>query len=97
VYHLYTVRVRERAAVRASLDAAGIQTGLHYPAPVHLQPAYADLGYRAGQFPVSERAAAEVLSLPMFPELTDDQMVAIADAVRQATSHQSPATSLHTR
>ncbi|MBI3402928.1 MAG: DegT/DnrJ/EryC1/StrS family aminotransferase [Acidobacteria bacterium] len=97
VYHLYTVRVRERAAVRASLEAAGIQTGLHYPLPVHLQPAYANLGYRADQFPVAERAAAEVLSLPMYPELTDDQIVAVADAVRQATSHQPPATSLGTR
>jgi dTDP-4-amino-4,6-dideoxygalactose transaminase len=89
VYHLYTVRVRERAAVRASLEAAGIQTGLHYPAPVHLQPAYADLGYRAGQFPVAERAAGEVLSLPMFPELTNDQIATIAEALTSATNLKS--------
>jgi dTDP-4-amino-4,6-dideoxygalactose transaminase len=94
VYHLYTVRTPERAAVRAALSAAGIQTGVHYPTPVHLQPAYAELGCRAGQFPVSECAANDVLSLPMYPELTDDQIVAIADAVRQATRHQPPATSL---
>jgi dTDP-4-amino-4,6-dideoxygalactose transaminase len=89
VYHLYTVRVRERAAVRASLEAAGIQTGLHYPVPVHLQPAYADLGYRAGQFPESERAAAEVLSLPMYPELTNDQIATVADALTSAASLKS--------
>ncbi len=89
VYHLYTVRVRERAVVRASLEAAGIQTGLHYPVPVHLQPAYADLGYRAGQFPESERAAAEVLSLPMYPELTDQQTAQVADAIRTAISVKS--------
>ena len=83
VYHLYTVRTREREAIRAALDAAGIQTGLHYPVPVHMQPAYADLGYRAGQFPVSERAAHEVLSLPMYPELTDDQIVAASDVIRR--------------
>ncbi|MBZ5559475.1 MAG: DegT/DnrJ/EryC1/StrS family aminotransferase [Acidobacteriia bacterium] len=89
VYHLYTARVRERAAVRASLEAAGIQTGLHYPAPVHLQPAYADLGYRAGQFPVAERAAAEVLSLPMYPELTNDQIATVAEALASATNLKS--------
>jgi dTDP-4-amino-4,6-dideoxygalactose transaminase len=89
VYHLYTVRVRDRAAVRASLDAAGIQTGLHYPVPVHLQPAYADLGYRAGQFPESERAAAEVLSLPMFPELTSDQIAIVGEALTSATNLKS--------
>ena len=89
VYHLYTVRVHERAAVRASLEAAGIQTGLHYPAPVHLQPAYADLGYRAGRFPVSERAANEVLSLPMYPELSDAQIATVAESVVSATSLKS--------
>jgi dTDP-4-amino-4,6-dideoxygalactose transaminase len=85
VYHLYTVRLREREALRAALNAAGIHTGLHYPIPVHLQPAYADLGYRPGAFPISERAAAEVLSLPMFPEMTDEQVDAVAAAVRRAT------------
>jgi dTDP-4-amino-4,6-dideoxygalactose transaminase len=89
VYHLFTVRTRERAQVRASLEAAGVQTGLHYPTPVHLQPAYANLGYRAGQFPVSEHAAAEVLSLPMYPELTSDQIATVADALVSATNLKS--------
>jgi dTDP-4-amino-4,6-dideoxygalactose transaminase len=83
VYHLYTVRARDRSALQAALKAADVQTGLHYPKPVHLQPAYAHLGYRAGAFPVSEALAAEVLSLPMFPELTGGQIEAVAAAVRR--------------
>jgi dTDP-4-amino-4,6-dideoxygalactose transaminase len=59
-----------------------VQTGVHYPIPVHLQPAYADLGYSRGDFPVAERAATEVLSLPMFPELTDEQIESIASVFR---------------
>ena len=70
VYHIYAVRLGERDALQRALQAKGIQTGIHYPIPVHLQPAYADLGYKAGEFPHSESAAREVLSLPMFPELT---------------------------
>lgn len=84
VYHLYTVRSRERDGIQAALRAADIQSGLHYPTPVHLQPAYARLGYQAGAFPVSERAATEVLSLPMFPELTGEQIEAVASTVRRA-------------
>ena len=83
VYHLYTVRSSERAAIRAALLAADIHSGLHYPMPVHLQPAYTRLGYQAGAFPVAERAASEVLSLPMYPELTDAQIDAVAATVRQ--------------
>jgi len=74
VYHLYPVRLAQRDAWRAALGEAGVQTGVHYPIPVHLQPAYADLGYKTGDFPVSERVAGEVLSLPMFPELTAEQI-----------------------
>jgi dTDP-4-amino-4,6-dideoxygalactose transaminase len=70
VYHIYAVRTHERDRVRSELHAAGIQAGIHYPIPVHLQPAYANLGYRRGDFPVSEHAADEVLSLPLYPELT---------------------------
>ena len=80
-FHCYTVRVPRRDAVRAHLEAAGIHTGVHYPIPVHLQPAYEDLGDRRGQFPVSEAMAGEVLSLPMFPELREDQIAAVADAL----------------
>ncbi len=81
VYHLYVVRTRNRQAWQDLLTAQGIQTGIHYPTPVHLLPAFADLGYREGQFPHSERAANEVLSLPMFPELTAQQGAEVARAV----------------
>src|SRR5512143_3955297 len=70
VYHLYVVRVKDRAAVQQRLAQDGIDTGLHYPVPLHLQNAYASLGYNEGDFPVSERAVGEILSLPMFPGLT---------------------------
>ena len=82
VYHVFAARVRNRDACRARLTEAGIQTGVHYPIPVHLQPAHRDLGYKAGDFPVSESVAAEVLSLPMFPELTDEQIAAVAATLR---------------
>ena len=78
VYHLYVVRVQQRDAWRERLTKAGVQTGVHYPIPVHLQPAYRDLGYAAGDFPVCEDASREVLSLPMFPELTDAQIAEVA-------------------
>ena len=81
VYHIYAVRTTERAAMQEALNAQGVQTGIHYPFPVHLLPAFADLGYKAGQFPHAERAANEVLSLPMFPELTADQSTAVSAAV----------------
>ena len=84
VYHVYAVRLAHRDATRAALQAAEIQTGVHYPIPVHLQPAHADLGYSAGDFPVSERAALQVLTLPMFPEMTTGQVQAVAAAVRAA-------------
>jgi dTDP-4-amino-4,6-dideoxygalactose transaminase len=82
VYHLYVVRLQQRDAWRERLTEAGVQTGVHYPIPVHLQPAYRDLGYAAGAFPVCERAAGEVLSLPMFPELTAAQIGEVALALR---------------
>jgi len=82
VYHQYVISVRDRDAWRARLNDAGVQTAVHYPVPVHLQPAYRDLGYSEGDFPVAERAATEVLSLPMFPELTDEQIESIANVFR---------------
>ena len=82
VYHLYVVRLNDRDLWRSKLTEAGIQTGVHYPKPVHLQPAYRDLGYAAGAFPVAERAGREVLSLPMFPELTFEQIAVVADTLR---------------
>jgi dTDP-4-amino-4,6-dideoxygalactose transaminase len=82
VYHVYAIRTAQRHDWQQSLTAAGIQTGIHYPIPVHLLPAHADLGYRPGQFPHSEKAADEVLSLPMFPELTPAQSEEVSAAVR---------------
>jgi dTDP-4-amino-4,6-dideoxygalactose transaminase len=84
VYHVYAVRVADRERLQLRLTANGIQTGIHYPIPVHLQPAHADLGYKAGDFPQSEAVANEVLSLPMFPELTRTQQEQVASCVAQA-------------
>jgi len=81
VYHIYAVRSDDRDGLQRSLQAEGIQTGLHYPVPVHLQPAHADLGYGRGDFPVSEAAASEALSLPMFPEMTLAQVRQVVAAV----------------
>ncbi|MBA3590000.1 DegT/DnrJ/EryC1/StrS aminotransferase family protein [Methylibium sp.] len=86
VYHIYAIRTAHRQAWQEALLAQGIQTGIHYPTPIHLLPAFADLGYREGQFPHSERAAKEVLSLPMFAELTQDQCEEVARAVRNLAS-----------
>jgi dTDP-4-amino-4,6-dideoxygalactose transaminase len=82
VYHVYAVRLAQRDAWRARLQEMGIQTGVHYPIPVHLQPAYRNLGYSPGDFPVAEAVAREVLSLPMFPEMTDAQIEEISSVVR---------------
>jgi dTDP-4-amino-4,6-dideoxygalactose transaminase len=81
VYHLYVVRTPERDRLRARLAAAGIGGDVHYPTPLHLQPAFAGLGYRAGDFPVAERLCREVLSLPLNPWLTDDDVREVARAV----------------
>ena len=84
VYHVYAVRTGDREKLREALDNQGIQTGVHYPIPVHLQPAHADLGYHAGDFPVAEQVAREVLSLPIFPEMTREQVQTVAEAVAGA-------------
>ena len=81
VYHVYAIRVRHRDACREHLRAGGIQTGVHYPIPAHLQPAYADLGYGRGDFPVAEAIAEDVLSLPIFPELREQQIAMIAETL----------------
>lgn len=83
VYHVYAIRTPDRQAWQSALQAKGIQTGIHYPFPIHLLPAYSDLGYGRGQFPEAEKAAAEVLSLPIFPELSDIQCEAVATAVKK--------------
>lgn len=83
VYHVYAVRTPKRDALQETLRAAGVHTGIHYPIPVHLQKAYGDLGYGPGDLPVTENAAQELLSLPMFPELQTEQVEAVCRAVRQ--------------
>lgn len=84
VYYVYVVRVPERDNVRRALEAQGILTGVHYPVPCHLQPACAALGYERGSLPVTEAHADQVLSLPMYPELTVEQIEKVIGAVRQA-------------
>jgi len=84
VYHVYAIRSDDRDGLRDALSNDAIQTGIHYPVPVHLQPAHADLGYRAGDFPVAEAAAREVLSLPIFPEMTRQQVETVAAVVSKA-------------
>jgi len=78
VWHLYAVQTADRKRLQAALDAAGILHGIHYPVPIHLQPAFADLGHRAGDFPASEALAGKIISLPMFPELTKVQIERVA-------------------
>jgi dTDP-4-amino-4,6-dideoxygalactose transaminase len=85
VYHLYAIRVDERDRVQRTLADSGIQTGIHYPIPLHLQRAYAHLGHRLGDFPIAEAAAAEVLSLPMYPELPEESCREVARALEKAT------------
>jgi dTDP-3-amino-3,4,6-trideoxy-alpha-D-glucose transaminase len=84
VYHLYVVRHPRRDALRAELLARGVGTLVHYPVPLHLQPAFAHLGGRPGDFPVAEKACAEILSLPLYPEMSDEQARRVAAAVRDA-------------
>jgi dTDP-4-amino-4,6-dideoxygalactose transaminase len=86
VYHVYVLRVPQREALQQKLNDRGIQTGIHYPIPVHLQKAFADLGHHRGDFPESELVAAEVLSLPMYPELSEAQINVIATAVGESFS-----------
>jgi dTDP-4-amino-4,6-dideoxygalactose transaminase len=83
VWHLYVIRAAERDRLRATLADDGIQTGIHYPIPIHRQPAYRDLGYLLGSFPVTERCAEEILSLPMYPELDDVGVARVAAAVAE--------------
>jgi dTDP-4-amino-4,6-dideoxygalactose transaminase len=83
VFHVYAIRTTAREDLMAYLTLQGIQHGIHYPIPVHLLPAYADLGYKQGDFPYSEMAANEVLSLPMFAELTDEQITIVCDAIQK--------------
>ena len=82
VWHLYVIRAANRAGLQAHLAEQGIGTGLHYPLPLHLQPFYANLGYQKGDFPVTEAYADDILSLPMFAELTPEQIEYVVDAIK---------------
>jgi dTDP-4-amino-4,6-dideoxygalactose transaminase len=84
VYHVYAIRVKERAEFMQSLANKGIGCGVHYPVPIHLQEAYRGLGYKKGSFPIAERTAEEFVSLPMFPELTQAQLKRVVEAVRDS-------------
>jgi dTDP-4-amino-4,6-dideoxygalactose transaminase len=86
VFHVYAVRTKNREALQNALTARQVQSGIHYPIPIHLLPSYAELGHKVGDFPHAERAADEVLSLPMFPELTAAQIEEVAAAVREGSA-----------
>ena len=86
VFHLYALRARDRGRLIDTLGAKEIGCGLHYPVPVHLQPAYRHLGYRRGDFPVAEQSADELVSLPMFPEMTQDQIAFVTAAVTESVT-----------
>ena len=83
VYHLFIVETAHRDELREHLTSRGIQTGIHYPKPIHLQEAYSELGLGEGSFPVAERLAQQSLSLPMYPELTSGQIETVVDAIRE--------------
>jgi dTDP-4-amino-4,6-dideoxygalactose transaminase len=82
VYHLYVVRSQAREDLQEHLQSAGIASGFHYPIPLHLQPALKDLGYRLGDFPITEKYANEIISLPMFPEMTEQQVDRVSREVK---------------
>ena len=84
VYHVYSVQLAQRDHVQAALQAAGVATGIHYPVPVHVQKAYASLGYRAGDFPVTEMLARQFLSLPIYPELQPEQIAMVTSELKNA-------------
>ena len=83
VYHIFAIRVKNRDKVINELTKKGVTVLIHYPIPLHLQEVYKDLGYRKGDFPVAEKVASEVISLPMYPHLKEKQIKFIADALRE--------------
>jgi len=84
VYHLYVIQADDREQLRKDLNAAGVETGLHYPGPLHLQEAYKSLGYNKGDFPVCERLADRILSLPMFPDISREQVEYVASVIKES-------------
>jgi dTDP-4-amino-4,6-dideoxygalactose transaminase len=87
VYHIYAVRVPNRDAVLQRMSARGVNCGIHYPIPIHLQKAYGFLGLKPGSFPVAERCAQELLSLPMYPELRPAQIELVVQALKESLHH----------
>jgi dTDP-4-amino-4,6-dideoxygalactose transaminase len=83
VYHLYIIRTRKRDELQKYLSENGIGIGLHYPIPLHLQKAYVDLGYDEGDFPITEKVASEILSLPMYPQISTDQQQYVATKIKE--------------
>ena len=83
VHHLYVIRTDDRAGLQKFLQENGVASGLHYPVPLHLQEAYKELGYKKGDFPVAEKAAERILSLPMYPELTENQIRYVCDRIKK--------------
>jgi dTDP-4-amino-4,6-dideoxygalactose transaminase len=92
VYHLYVVRIEDREALQVQLGEAGIGTGIHYPIPLHLQKAYKHLGYKAGEFPVTERIAREIVSLPMYPQLSHRQQDEVVGKIAEFLNSKVAAT-----
>jgi dTDP-4-amino-4,6-dideoxygalactose transaminase len=90
VHHLYVIRTKDREAMMNHLKKAGIGTGIHYPIPLHLQKAYASMNYALGDFPVAERIAAEIVSLPMFPQLAAEQQARVANEILAFASGPAP-------
>jgi dTDP-4-amino-4,6-dideoxygalactose transaminase len=84
VYHLYVIRTQQRDSLRTYLNELGIGTGIHYPVPIHLQRACANLGYLPGSLPVTERIVNEILSLPMYPELNDEQIELVSNSIHES-------------
>jgi len=82
VFHLFVIRTQKRDALQKALEGKGVSTGIHYPIPIHLQRAYRDLGEHRGSFPVTERYAKEILSLPMYPELSEEEIKYVANQIR---------------
>jgi dTDP-4-amino-4,6-dideoxygalactose transaminase len=82
IYHLYVIRIKNRDALQGYLKEAGIASGLHYPIPIHLQPAYQELGYQEGDFPITEKYAKEILSLPIYPELDSEEVCYVVNSIK---------------
>jgi dTDP-4-amino-4,6-dideoxygalactose transaminase len=83
VYHLYVIRVQDRDGLMKHLAHAKVGTGIHYPVPLHLQKAYEGLHHKAGDFPVAEKAATEIISLPMFPQLTEEEQRRVVSSIQE--------------